>query len=150
MPPILGNPLIPQGTLNRVRASIIWTLFPTLNVTASFLGRNGISVATDGKTTTQIGTMAGTVTSPEPYQPILMSINLLKTQGLAVAFEQQRQFNSLLGSATLRLDAPNFPPYNYQNCAIDNVDRLVLNGEDAGYLVTVSGFYVINNSLWNS
>lgn len=43
------NPLIPQGTLNRVRASVVWPSFPNLNVTASYLGRMGIRLSLDGE-----------------------------------------------------------------------------------------------------
>ena len=43
-----GNPQVAQGTLNKVRSSVIVTGDNTLNVTAPFLGRNMVSVAFQG------------------------------------------------------------------------------------------------------
>lgn len=145
-----GNPQVPQGTLNRARASVQWTDFPGLNVTAPFLGKEGVSLAFEGAATDFIDTMTGAVTSPAPYQPVRLTIALLKTQTLSNQYEQQRQTNSLLGDGLVIPDSTTLAPYPITNCAIENVDELRFNGEVAGYMVHVKGYYVINNSLFDS
>ena len=42
-----GNPLVPQGLLNRVRGSVVFPAFSTLNVTAPYLAADGISLDID-------------------------------------------------------------------------------------------------------
>jgi hypothetical protein len=144
-----SNPQVAQGTLNKLRGSVVIPAFPFLNVTAPFLGPQGISLSFDGQTTTQIPTMTGTVTSPEPYQMVTVSIALLKTQGLASAWETQRQTLSTIGAINITPDTSTLPVYVIQNCAIANVSELSFAGTDAVYMVTVTGYYQINNSLWN-
>ena len=93
----MGNPLIPQGILNRVRASVIWTSFPSLNITAPYLGRAGISLSPEGAATVFLPTMTGAVPSMEPYQKMTLTVNLLRTQMLADLYKQQMETSSLLG-----------------------------------------------------
>src|SRR5271156_4655421 len=115
----MANPQIPQGTLNRLRASITLTSFPGLNITQSYLGRQGISLTFDGVVTTPIDTMTGIVPSPEPYQRITCSAHLLKTQALAAAWKAQVELNALLGDITIRPDIPSgagISPYQLSNC----------------------------------
>jgi len=144
-----SNPLIAQGTLNRLRASVVWTSFPALNVTPPFLGREGIRLALEGESTTFINTMTGAVTSPEPYMAVSLVMNLLKTQALAGAYKAQMEFNALLGDGTVRPDSATLPPYGIINCAIQSVRELNFSGEDAGFAVTVRGYYPVNADLFN-
>ena len=144
-----ANPQIQQGTLNRLRGSVVIPSYPGLQVTAPFLGRAGISIAFEGETTTMIPTMTGTITSPFPYQMVTVSISLLKTQGLAASWENQRQSLSTIGDITITTDTSTLPSYTFNNCAIQNVRELNFAGEDASFGVTVSGYYQINNSIWN-
>jgi len=147
----MANPRVPQGTLNRLRASIVWADLPQLNVTPSFLGREAIRLAPDGDQTTILPTMTGTVTSPEPYQPLTMAVNLLKTQQLAQLYQARSEFNTLLGDCTVRPDnaTSGLGPFQVLNCAITNFRELNFGGEDAGYLVTIRGFQLLNSSLWD-
>jgi hypothetical protein len=144
-----GNPQVPQGTLNRARAAVQWTGFPGLNVTAPFLGKEGVSLAFEGNATDFVETMTGAVTSPALYQPIRLTINLLKTQLLSNQYEQQRQANSLLGDGLVIPDSTTLAPYQITNCAIENVDELRFNGEVASYMVHIKGYYNVNNNLFN-
>ena len=144
-----ANPQIAQGTLNRLRGSVVIPDYPALQVTAPFLGRAGISISFDGETTTMIPTMTGSITSPMPYQMITVTIALLKTQSLAAVWETQRQDNSVIGDVTVTTDTTSLPSYTFNNCAIDNVRELTFSGEDASYVVTLKGYYQINNTLWN-
>lgn len=145
-----GNPLVPQGTLNRIRASVQWSSFPGLNVTTSFLGKEGITLAFEGNATDFVETMTGAVTSPAPYMPIRLVLNLLKTQTLSDQYKSQMESSTLLGDGTVIPDSVTLAPYQISNCAIEGVDELRFNGEVAGFAVRVKGYYVTNNNLFNS
>jgi hypothetical protein len=149
-----GNPLVSQGTLNRVSASVSWASFPNLNVTSSFLNRDGISLSLDGDATRYLPAMTGAVTSPEPYQMATLTINLLKTQFLAPLYKAQMEDSTLLGNVTVRPDVPvgsgGLPPYDLVNMAIESVREQRYSGEDAGWTVVCRGYYILNNSLFNT
>jgi len=146
----MANPLISQGSLNRLRASVVWNSFPSLNVTASYLGKEGISLALDGMATTFINTLVGAVTSPEPYQMVTLVLNLLKTQSLAGLYKAQQEENCLLGNGVVRPDSIALPAYDITNCAIESVRDLKFSGEDAAYAVTIKGYYIINSVLYDT
>lgn len=145
----MANPLVSQGVLNRLRASVVWPAFPGLNVTAPFLGEEGIRLTLEGESTTFINTMTGAVTSPEPYMAVSLVINLLKTQPLANAYKAQMEIAALLGEGTVRPDASTLSPYQLINCAIESVRELNFSGRDAGFAVTIKGYYTVNNALFN-
>ena len=144
-----GNPLVDQGVLNRVRASVSFPGNTTLNVTAPFLGREGIRMVLMGEETTIIPTMTGTALSPEVYAQVEVTINLLRTQALANKFKAQMEKNTILGICIIRPDTTALAPYTIQNCAMRNLRELPMNGSDAGWVITISGYYVLNSDLWN-
>lgn len=145
----MANPLVQYGSLNRLIASLSWQTFPALAVTASFLNREGIRLALDGEATRFLPAMAGAVTSPEPYQMITLTVNLLKTQTLAAQYKAQMENTCLLGNGVVRPDSTVLPPYDVVNCAIEGVREQAYSGEDAGWALTIRGYYLINNALWN-
>lgn len=145
-----SNPLIAQGSLNRLRGSVIWGNFPGLNVTAPFLGPEAIRLALDGESVVYLPTLTGAVTSPEPYMMISMGINLLKTQSLSDQYKQQMESDSLLGNGTVRPDASTLSPYPLVNCAIKSVRELTFAGTDAGWHVMIGGYYLINANYFNT
>lgn len=145
----MPNPNQPQGTLNRLVGSVLIPNFPELNVTPEFLGDEGISIAFQGETTTMINTMTGQVTSPEPYQPVAVTVHLLKTQFLSGLYKDKIEADARVGDVVVRVDTRAFPPYQFFNCAIQNVAEIRANGRDAGYRVTMQGFYQINNNVWD-
>lgn len=144
-----GNPLVAQGTLNRLRASIIWNSFPSLNITAPFLGRAGISFALEGNTTVFLPTMTGAVTSQEPYLMFTAAVSLIKAQSFSDLYKQQWENSAQLGDGTIRPDASTLSPFPIINCAIESVGPMSFNGEDAGIGISIRGYYLINQSLWN-
>lgn len=146
----MANPLVTQGSLNRIRASVIWNSNPTLNVTSSYLGKDGVRLALDGETVAYIGTMTGAVTSPEPYQMIRLTMHLLKTQGLAALYKAQMENNALLGDGVVRPDSLALPAYDIVNCAIESVPELNFSGNDAGFAVNIKGYYLVNSSLYDA
>lgn len=135
--------------MNKVRASITWPSFPGLNVTASYLSKEGIRLTLQGESTLYLPTMTGAVTSQEPYMMIECTINLLKSQALANLYKQQMEDNALLGDGTVRPDAVPLSPYQLTNCAITGIRELDFSGEHAVFAVMVKGYYNINASLFN-
>lgn len=144
----MASPGINLGTLNRLLSSVTWAGFSTLNVTSSFLNRDGIRLAFEGEATRFLPALTGLVPSPEPYQPCTLTINLLKTQGLAQQYETQRQTQCFLGQGTVRTDTTTLGPYDLYSMAIENVRELAFSGEDAGYSIMLRGFLPLNSSLW--
>jgi hypothetical protein len=145
----VGNPNIAQGTLNRIRASVIFDSTPTLNVTSSFLGKRGITLSFQGDATVTIDTMTGFVTSPEPYLKAIMTMHLIKAQSFAQSWKAQLELLTLLGNATVRPDSAVMQPYFLQNCAIVSPGDQDFSGGDADYPVRVVGIYQTNSSLFS-
>jgi hypothetical protein len=149
MATITTNPLIAQGTLNRLRGSVVWTGFPTLNVTAPYLNKEGIRLALDGEATVFLPSITGAVISPEPYQMITLTMNILKSNGLAALYQAQMQASTPLGNGTVITDTTSLPVFPIINCAIEGVRELSFAGEDAGFAVIVRGYWIVNNNLWD-
>jgi hypothetical protein len=145
----MPNPLIAQGTLNRVRASIVWPSNASLNVVASYLGRDGVRLALDGEATQFFPTMTGAVTSQEPMMMVTCTIHLLKSQPLAGLYKAQMETNSLIGDGTVRGDASTLPPYQILNCAIQSIRELIFAGTEPEFAVTVRGYYLVNSTMWD-
>lgn len=143
------NPRVPQGTLNRVRGSIIIPNFPTLNVTAPFLGKGAISLNLQGQATQMIQTLTGVVTSPEPYMMVQTTVNLLRTQNLANLYKARMELDTRIGDIQIIPDASTLSNYQILNCSIGAVRELPFTGDDAGYIITIDGYYEVNSDLWN-
>lgn len=137
-----------QGTLDRLRGSITVTDIPDLNVTSDYLGVGGITVAPSGNVTDFINTMTGRVTSPVPYIPVEITINLLRTQSLGAAWFAQAQSNSLLGAITITPDVTTFPNIQVRNCGIATLPSQSYAGTDPSFDIVVSGYMIVNSELW--
>ena len=144
----MANPNVSQGALNRLRASIIWPLFPALNITPSFLMPEAIKFSPQGPTNVNLRTMTGLVRSPEPYVPVMMEIHLIKSQALADAFKAQIETDVFLGDATVRPDAVTLSPFIVGNCSIVSAPNLDFSGKDAGFVISVEGAWNVNANLW--
>jgi hypothetical protein len=150
----MPDPRTPQGNLNRIKATVVWSDFPNLNITPDYLGSEGLSLAFEDMATARIPTMTGLVNSPEAFQSVSVSAHLLKTQPLAQLYEEQRQNYTLLGQCTIRPDvsvnnAGSIGPYTLLNMSITNIAELRFNGSDAGFRVLLGGYMLINSALWN-
>jgi hypothetical protein len=145
-----GNPLIAQGVLNRVRGSFVLANFPALNVTAPYLDKEGINLRLEGEMSMQHGTMSGLVQSPEPYIPVSVVVALLKTQSLSDTYKAQFETNAVVGPGTVWPDvSTGLSQFNLHNLSIQSVGDLLFNGTTPIFALTMRGFYVVNNSLWN-
>lgn len=144
-----GNPLLNQGVLQRIAASVVWTDFPQLNVTAPYLDREGINFRMASKISTRHPTMTGVVQSPEPYVEIELVIAMLKTQALANAYKIQWEAYSVLGDGVVYPDVQTgLGQFQLENMSIDGVGDLLFNGTTPMFGVTLGGFYVTNNNLF--
>ncbi len=146
----MPNPLVPQGTLNRIRGSVVIPGAPELNVTASFLGRSGISLGLTGESTTMIPTMTGVVTSPEPYMMASITVGLIRAQNLAALYKARMERDARLGDLTIIPDTDVLPNYQIINCAIQAIREMPMTGDDASFVVSIQGAYYINSSLWDA
>lgn len=146
-----GNPLVDQGVLNLLKASVVWSDFPGLNVTASFLDKAGLTLRLDGKAAVQHGTMTGLVQSPQPYLPVSLVIPLLRTQPLSDAYKSQMEANVLIGSGTVWPDVAGGGISSYQlaDMAIESVGELNFGGQSPQWGVTLMGIYYVNSALFN-
>lgn len=145
----MPNPLVAQGSLNRIRGSLVWPSFPSLNVTAPYLVKAGMRLALQGESVVYLPTMTGAVTSPEPYMMFDLTVNLNKANGLAQQYKAQLESNSALADGTLRPDTVALGTFGLVNCSIKSVRELDFSGEDAGFAVTIGGYYLVNSSLFD-
>lgn len=146
----MSNPLVQLGTLNRLRGSITVASNASLNVTASYLNKDGIQIALEGDMTAMLPAMTGMVPSPEPYVPVTVTVHLLKTQPLSALYKSQLENSTLIGNITVRVDSAAHPPYDFTNCAIAGVDPIKISGEDAGWVIRIRGTYNINSTLFDT
>ncbi|MBC4755103.1 hypothetical protein [Klebsiella variicola] len=144
----MANPLVPQGFLNRVRGALSVTDTPALNVSASYLAKDGISLRPDGPATDIIPTMTGTVGSQAPYQQVTLTVHLLKTQGLGESYRQRFLTDTSLGEIVVTPDATTFGNIPLFNCYLANFNELAFSGMDPAFVVTISGYMVTNDNMW--
>ncbi|SMG37232.1 hypothetical protein [Cedecea sp. NFIX57] len=145
----MSAPLVPQGFLNRVRGAVTLTENPALNVTASYLGKDAISMRPDGPATDIIPTLTGTVGSQAPYQQVTLTLHLLRTQGLAASWQRRFASDTALGEVVVTPDASTFGNYTILNAYLVNFNELPITGMDAGYVVTISGYIITNDKMWD-
>ena len=143
-----GNPGIPQGTINRLLASVFVTNYPELNITSSFLAPEAISIAPEGQATTQLPSLTSIVNSGEPYQIIRCTAHLIRSQGLANAWKMQYENTTFLGPVTVRPDVTTMDPWYLNFASIINFSALTFNGREVGYVLELAGSYDINAALW--
>lgn len=144
----MTNPLVPQGFLNRVRGAVSVTDVPALNITASYLGKDGISMRPDGAATDIIPTMTGTVGSQAPYQQVTVTVHLLRTQGLSDSYKNRFATDTALGEVVITPDANTLSNFTVLNAYLVNFNELPFTGMDAGYVVTISGYILANDNMW--
>jgi hypothetical protein len=143
------NPQVPQGTLNRLFGTLQVVSYPALNITPSYLGKEGFSLRFETPATDYIDTMTGGVTSPAPYQKIGLTAHLLRTQPLSILYEQQKQILTTIGTIVLYIDSTIFPAYTFLNCSIMNTEGLErIDGTSADYAVPITGYYSVNSQIW--
>ena len=145
----MGNPLIAQGLLNRVRGSVVFPAFSTLNVTAPYLAAEGISLEIDEDGTEQMKTITGVVNSPAAYVLATATIHVLKTQALGEAWAQQFQSNSQIGRMVIHTDSSALSQYRIHNCSLLKPQPGAMNGTNPSLILTIRGTYNVNDYIWS-
>ncbi len=145
----MPTPIVPQGTLNRVRCSVIVPNTPALNITAQYMGKSFASISFEGDFTKLIPTGTGGVPSPEPYVMASISVGILRTQPLASSWRSQWESNGALGGLTIHSDTAAFDAFPLSDCVIQHFDPNAFDGEDPVSRLTLMGIYYINNDMWN-
>lgn len=145
----MANKLVSQGTINKLRASIVLTDNPQLNITSPYLTKDGISISLEGESTTVLQTLTGFTTSPEPYQVARITAHLVKAIPLANQWKLQMENTTLIGDFTVRPDAAALSPYQLSNGVISGVSPLSFSGNEASFTITLMGIYYINSNLFN-
>jgi hypothetical protein len=143
------NLKISQGVLNRLRGSIVFPDFGSLNITAPYMGKNMIVVSIEGNIVNQIPTGTGVVNSPEPYVPVGISVILLRTQQLAADWFNKALTNSKVGSGTVHSDTAAFPAMQLDDLVIRHIDPGPYNGSGPDVNLTLGGILYVNNDLWS-
>ena len=144
-----SNPLIEQGTLNRVRCSIVVPSYPALNVTSPYMGASFASFDFSGPFSQLIPTGTGAVNSPEPYVEGTITVALLRTQALANAWLQQAQTLSDLGAVTIHSDTAAFPANTIYTTIIQDFNPGAFDGRDPVVRLVLRGIAYMNNDLWS-
>lgn len=144
-----SNPRVPQGTLNRVRTSVVLANFTNLNVTAPYMGKSMARLNFEGQFGELIPTGTGGVTSPEPYVIATLTVSLLRTQALASQWLSQCQLYCPVGPVTTYSDSAAFDKIELDNCIVSSVDPGAWDGTDPVARFILRGFFYINDQLWN-
>lgn len=145
----MANPNIIPAPLNRVRANVNIPSAQNLNVTAPYLGEDGISATFAGDVATQLMGLVSTVNSEEPYVVSQININLIKSLALATQWMQRIQDSPSLGSVTIISDTATFPSLTFYNCVITKVGDVSMAGKQAQFQITISGYWAISNDLFS-
>lgn len=144
----MANPYVNQGTLNRALTSLSVIDIPALNVTTGYFAEQLAAINFEDRIADYIPTTAGAVPSPRLVQFVTVRAYLNKAQGLAGQWEQQRLTNAILGDIVVVTDSSTLPVYYFQNCVLENVDSLNLNGTSVDYAIQIRGTYPVNSDLF--
>lgn len=144
----MANPYVNQGTLNRALTSLSVVDIPELNVTTGYFAEQLAVINFEDRISDYIPTTAGAVPSPRLVQFVTVRAYLNKAQGLAAQWEQQRLTNAIIGDVVIVTDSNALPVYYLQNCVLENVDALNLNGTAVDYAISIRGTYPVNSDLF--
>jgi len=145
-----SHPLVTQGTLNRLRASVIVPGFTSLNVSSQYMGKNFVSVEPEGDFALLIETATGAITSPEPYCFMNVTVDLLRTQSLSQSWLTQAETTAVLGDVSIHPDTTAFDSIDISETIIQKVTPGVFDGQDPIVRVNLRGVFYLNNNLWTS
>ena len=122
----------PPGVLNRLRASVVFSDFPSLNVTSNFLTTEGIRLALEGNATDLLPAMVSLVSSPAPYMAASITMSIVRSSTLANLFKLQLlRVTTLMGVATVWPDTPVIPVFAINNVALESIREMAMAGMEA-------------------
>jgi hypothetical protein len=140
----------PPGVLNRLRASVVWSDFPELNVTSGFLTTEGIRLALEGNATDLLPAMVSLVSSPAPYLSASITMSVVRSSALANLFKLQFEDTTLMGIATIWPDTDVIPVFTIHNVALESMREMAFAGMEAALVVTARGYYNVNTGFFGT
>ena len=143
------NPTLIPGNLNRIRGTILVPGNATLNVTAPYLGKEGIVIAPQSAVVTQMQGMTTVVNSEEPYQIVQVTAAIMKSLALSAAYLEQIKNSPTLGQITVTPDTTTIPAFTLYNVAITNWSQISMAGLQPDFTITFQGQFNVSNDLWN-
>ena len=141
---------ISQGTLNRLRGSVVFAAFPELTVTAAYLAKEAITLNFEGEAAQKLPTMTGAVDSPEPYVMATIEIHVLRSQALSSAFKAQIEANTSVGSVNVITDSETLENYQIEQCVLLGTSGMNFDGNSPNFTIRLRGVYYVNSQLWAS
>lgn len=144
------HPTVTQGTLNRLRASIVVPSYSNLNASSSNMGKNFTTVEFDGDFALLLETATGAISSPEPYVMANVTVDLLRTQAVSGAWLAQGQTQSEIGNVQIHPDTTAFPVITINDTIIRNVHPGEYDGQNPVVRLDLRGVFYLNNNLWLS
>ena len=139
---------INQGTLNRLRGSVVYSSFPELNITASYLAKEAISIGFEGDFAQLQGSLTGGVSSPEPYVFANVTMHLLRSQALANSYKNFIEISALVGPVSVIGDSDTLNNFSLSNCVLQSFQELTFDGNQPGFVVRLRGIYNVNAALY--
>jgi hypothetical protein len=140
----------PPGVLNRLRASVTYNDFPSLNVTSGFLTTEGIRLALEGNATDLLPAMVSLVSSPAPYLSASLTMSLVRSSALAQLYKLQIEDTTLMGLVTIWPDTDVLQPFILNNVALESVREMAMAGMEAAMVVTARGYYNVNTGFFGT
>lgn len=141
----MANPLVPQGIFNKLRASIKFNDYPSLNVSASFLTQDAVDISFQGDAGVLLPTMTGGASSPNPYQMVMINIHLVRSQAMAQLFKNQIERDTFLGDCKVYSDSTTLGDFSLRQTTIRSAGDVSFSGRDPAFLVSVFGIYDTNS-----
>lgn len=139
---------ISQGSVNRLRGSVVFATRPDLTVISSNLAKEAINLAFEGDAAQKLLTLTGGVDSPEPYVMATVEIHLLRTQAIASAYKLAIETDTTLGSINVIGDADALSDYQIEQCVLLGVQGLNFDGNNPNFTVRIRGIYYTNALMW--
>jgi hypothetical protein len=143
------NPNLIPSNLNRIRGTVLVPGNATLNITAPYLGKEGITISPQSAVVTQMQGMTTVVNSEEPYQIVQVTAAVMKSLALSAAYIEQIKNSPTLGTVTVTPDTTVLAPFTLYNVAIINWGQMSMAGVQPDFVVTFQGLLPISNDLWN-
>lgn len=143
------NPNLFPSNLNRIRGSVLVPGNSSLNITASYLGKEGIVIAPQSPVVTQMQGLATIVNSEEPYQLVQVTAMVMKSLALSAAYINQIQQSPTVGTITVTPDTSVLPQFTLYNCAIVNWNQISMAGTQPDFAIVFQGQWNVSNDLWS-
>jgi len=143
------NPNLIPSNLNRIRGTVLVPGNATLNITAPYLGKEGITISPQSAVVTQMQGMTTVVNSEEPYQIVQVTAAVMKSLALSAAYIEQIKNSPTLGTVTVTPDTSVLAPFTLYNVAIVNWGQMSMAGVQPDFVVTFQGLLPISNDLWS-